>query len=79
INNRNLKTLKTDIATTETLVPLIPRDRLIVSESGIARPADVTRLARAGARCFLVGESLLRQPDVEQAARSLFASAEARA
>jgi indole-3-glycerol phosphate synthase len=79
INNRNLKTLKTDIATTETLAPLVPRDRLVVSESGISKPAHVTRLARAGAKAFLIGESLLRQPDVEQAARSLFAPAEARA
>ena len=79
INNRNLKTLKTDIATTETLAPLIPRDRFIVTESGVAKPADVTRLARAGAKAFLIGESLLRQADVEQAARSLFAPAEARA
>jgi len=51
----------------------------VVSESGISKPADVTRLARAGAKAFLIGESLLRQPDVEQAARSLFAPAEARA
>jgi len=79
INNRNLKTLKTDIATTENLAPLIPRDRLVVSESGIAKPTDVKRLTRAGAKAFLIGESLLRQPDVEQAARSLFAPAEARA
>ncbi|MGB8183319.1 MAG: indole-3-glycerol phosphate synthase TrpC [Stellaceae bacterium] len=79
INNRNLKTLKTDIATTETLASLVPRDRLVVSESGISKPADVTRLARAGAKAFLIGESLLRQPDVEQAARSLVAPAEARA
>jgi len=79
INNRNLKTLKTDIATTETLAPLIPRDRLVVSESGISKPADLARLARAGAKAFLIGESLLRQTDVEQAARTLLAPAEARA
>ncbi len=79
VNNRNLKTLKTDIATTETLAPLVPRDRLVVSESGIGRPADLARLARAGARGFLIGESLLRQTDVEQAARALLAPAEARA
>jgi indole-3-glycerol phosphate synthase len=79
INNRNLKTLKTDIATTETLAELVPRDRLVVSESGIVDPADLARLARAGAKCFLIGESLLRQPDVEQAARALLAPAEVRA
>ncbi len=79
INNRNLKTLKTDIATTEALAPLVPRDRIIVSESGISEPADLARLARAGAKCFLIGESLLRQSDVEAAARALLAPAEARA
>jgi len=79
INNRNLKTLKTDIATTEALAALVPRDRLVVSESGIGRPADLARLTRAGAKCFLIGESLLRQPDVEQAARALLAPAEVRA
>jgi indole-3-glycerol phosphate synthase len=79
INNRNLKTLKTDIATTERLAELVPRDRVLVSESGITEPADLARLARAGAKCFLIGESLLRQPDVENAARSLLAPAEVRA
>ncbi|MDE2229328.1 MAG: indole-3-glycerol phosphate synthase TrpC [Alphaproteobacteria bacterium] len=79
INNRNLKTLKTDLATTEKLAALVPRDRIVVSESGISQPADLARLARAGAKCFLIGESLLRQPDVEQAARALLAPAEARA
>jgi len=77
INNRNLKTLKTDIATTETLSLLVPKDRLLVSESGISAPADLARLSRAGARCFLVGESLLRQKDLASATRALLAPAKA--
>ena len=64
INNRDLRTLRTDLATTEELAPLIPADRIPVAESGIRTPDDVRRMAAAGARCILVGEHLLRQPDV---------------
>ena len=64
INNRDLRTLRIDLATTERLARLLPADRLLVSESGIGSLEDVARLEMAGARCFLVGESLLRQPDV---------------
>jgi indole-3-glycerol phosphate synthase len=71
INNRDLRTLETDIATTEMLAPLVPADRLPVAESGIRTPADVRRMAMAGAHCILVGEHLLRQPDVAAAARAL--------
>ena len=71
INNRNLKTLQTDIATSEELAPLVPADRIPVAESGIRTPEDVRRMAAAGARCILVGESLMRQPDVAAAAREL--------
>ena len=71
INNRNLRTLRTDLATTLALAPLVPPDRIVVAESGIACRADVQRLAAAGASCFLVGESLLRQPDAGAAARAL--------
>ena len=71
VNNRNLKTLTTDLATSEELVPLIPADRIPVAESGIRTPADVRRMCQAGARCLLVGEHLLRQADVTAAASEL--------
>jgi indole-3-glycerol phosphate synthase len=71
INNRNLKTLQVDLGTTEQLAPLVPDDRLLVAESGLHRHADLERMAVAGARCFLVGEALLRQPDVSAATRTL--------
>lgn len=73
INNRNLQTLQTDLSTTEVLAELVPRDRIIVAESGLATPADLTRMARVGAKCFLIGESLMRQNDVEAATRALLA------
>jgi len=77
VNNRNLKTLKTDLATTAELAALLPKDRILVSESGIAAAADLARLARSGARCFLIGESLLRQKDIASATRALLAPVKA--
>ena len=71
VNNRDLRTFRTDLATTERLVPLAPEGTLLVGESGINGHADCERLAAAGVRCFLVGESLMRQPDVEAATRTL--------
>jgi indole-3-glycerol phosphate synthase len=71
VNNRDLKTLKTDLAVSEELVPQIPADRIPVAESGIRTPDDVRRMAEAGSRCILVGEHLMRQPDVAEAARAL--------
>ncbi|MEZ5648284.1 MAG: indole-3-glycerol phosphate synthase TrpC [Alphaproteobacteria bacterium] len=73
INNRNLKTLEVDLSVTESLAPRIPKDRLILAESGLFEPNDLTRMARVGARCFLVGESLMRQDDVTLATQKLLA------
>ncbi len=73
VNNRNLKTLQVDLAVTEALAPLLPADRLAVSESGLYNSADLARMARAGVGCFLIGESLMRQPDLAAATRALIA------
>ena len=75
INNRNLKIMKTDLATTERLVPLIPEGKMVVSESGIDGPGDLKRMAAVGVRRFLIGEALMRRPDVEQALKILLAGA----
>jgi indole-3-glycerol phosphate synthase len=75
INNRDLRTFHTTLITTERLAPLVPRDRMVIAESGIAAHADLERLARAGVRAFLVGESLMRQPDVAAATRALLGGA----
>jgi indole-3-glycerol phosphate synthase len=79
INNRNLKTLDVSLEMTEQLAALLPPGRIAVSESGLNDPADLARMARAGARCFLVGESLMKQADVEAATRALLAGTAARA
>ena len=71
INNRNLKTLRTDIETTVELAPHVSPGRILVTESGIRGHADLKRLAAVGAHCLLVGESLLRQPGLEAATRAL--------
>ena len=73
INNRDLKSFDTTLATSERLARLIPRDRIIIGESGIFTPDDLARLAKAGISTFLVGESLMRQSDVEAATRALLA------
>ena len=74
INNRNLKTFETTLDTTRTLSRRVPADRLLVSESGLFTPKDLSDMAQYGARCFLIGESLMRQDDVESATRSILAN-----
>lgn len=71
INNRNLKTLNVDLKTTEELAREAPSDCVVVSESGLSAPSDLARMASLGVRCFLIGEALMSQPDVEAATRAL--------
>jgi indole-3-glycerol phosphate synthase len=79
INNRDLKVFKTSLAVSERLAPRVPSGKVIVGESGIHTPADLARLAGAGVKAFLVGESLMRQSDVAAATRALLGSERATA
>ena len=74
INNRNLKTMETRLETAEELLGDFPRGRIAVAESGLFTPDDLARMARHDARCFLIGESLMRQDDVEAATRAILAN-----
>ncbi len=71
INNRNLHTFKTTLETTMTLAPRIPKERMIVSESGLFKPQDLAKLATVDVNAFLIGESLMRQDDVAAATRAI--------
>ena len=71
INNRNLHTFKTTLETTMTLAPRVPKERMIVSESGLFKPADLAKLSSVGVSTFLIGESLMRQDDVAAATRAI--------
>ena len=74
INNRDLNTFETTLDTTKDLSRRVPEDRIIVSESGLSTPADLADIAAYGTRCFLIGESLMRQDDVAMATRSLLSN-----
>ncbi|EAR50975.1 indole-3-glycerol phosphate synthase [Oceanicola granulosus HTCC2516] len=74
INNRDLRTFATSLDVTRTLAKMVPPDKMIVAESGLAAPADLADLARYGARAFLIGESLMRQADVTAATRAILAN-----
>jgi indole-3-glycerol phosphate synthase len=73
INNRDLRTFETSLAVSERLAPKIPGDRVVVAESGLNAPGDLARLKRIGVSAFLIGESLMRQPDVAAATRTILA------
>ncbi|MEO0343340.1 MAG: indole-3-glycerol phosphate synthase TrpC [Pseudomonadota bacterium] len=74
INNRNLKTFDVTLETTKTLARHAAAERLLIAESGLFTPEDLAELSEYGARCFLIGESLMRQEDVHSATRSILAN-----
>lgn len=74
INNRNLKTMEISLDVGAAMLPALPADRIAVAESGLFAPADLARMAAAGARCFLIGESLMRADDVAAATRTILSN-----
>jgi indole-3-glycerol phosphate synthase len=75
VNNRNLKVMRTDLEHSLRLRPRVPAETVFVSESGIRTPADVARLREAGVQAMLVGETLMRAPDIGQAVDELLGNA----
>ena len=73
INNRNLKTMEISLDVGAAMLPALPSDRIAVAESGLFAPADLARMAGTGARCFLIGESLMRADDVAAATAAILA------
>ena len=73
INNRNLHSFETSLTTTERLAPMVPKDRMVVCESGLFTSHDLVRMARSGVNSFLIGESLMRQDDVALATKQILA------
>ncbi len=74
INNRNLKTMEISLDVGAAMLPHLPADRIAVAESGLFHPADLARMAASGARCFLIGESLMRADDVAAATAAILAN-----
>ncbi|MGC6453832.1 MAG: indole-3-glycerol phosphate synthase TrpC [Candidatus Puniceispirillaceae bacterium] len=74
INNRNLKTMDISLDVGAAMLPALPADRIAIAESGLFAPADLARMAASGARCFLIGESLMRADDVAAATRDILAN-----
>ena len=74
INNRNLKTMEISLEVGKAMLPLLPSDRIAVAESGLFKAADLAEMAEVGARCFLIGESLMRADDVSRATADILAN-----
>ena len=74
INNRNLKTMDISLDVGAAMLPDLPKDRIAIAESGLFTSADLARMAAAGARCFLIGESLMRADDVAAATKTILAN-----